>query len=143
MRYIPFILLSVLLSGCGVTPPKEYIGEWGNGQAFLKITPKGNLKYTGAFKDFFGFERYGAIHWSIERFTDEEIVSNALFYETIEIEGPPKRNEDDLMSLKVGGVELIWEGYYPPPERKRSPLTLKRLTLCNSAPWKQLDVDCQ
>lgn len=101
---IKYLLVVLVLSGCSITPPKEYVGTWKNGGTNLKIEESGQLKYRAS--DY-------SISFPITEVSEDEISGSLPFIFSLTTEGPPTSSEAGLVTLIVRDEKLFKQA--PPP----------------------------
>ena len=92
-----FLFVISLLSGCSITPPKEYVGIWSNGVTVLKIEESGQLHYSSKSR---------SSSFPIEKINETEISAFPAFIFTLPIEGAPNFSEEGSEFLIVDGETL-------------------------------------
>jgi hypothetical protein len=141
MKYITLILFGVFLSGCA-SIPEEYVGDWRNGRTQLTIKKRGGLNYITPKSSIMGGKQITQSEWGIQKITNKEI-SGLLPFTSIDIEGPPKKDENGLMYLLVEGRKLYWT-VYRPPEPKKTRSFVKHILndiYCKKITWKSSDCE--
>jgi hypothetical protein len=103
-KFIPFVVLLALLSGCAKPVPADkadFVGEW-HGQAMtLEITQEGNVHYKRVRGN-----NTTSVDGPLRRFEGNNfVVGIPLISTTFEVSKPPYR-ADGTWKMVVDGVEL-------------------------------------
>lgn len=144
MKYIIFFLIGMFLSGCA-SIPEEYVGDWSNADTRLTIKKDGGLFYFSRQPSKWGGPQTTSSEWGIKDITNKEI-SGILPFNSIAIDGPPKRDESGLMFLSVEGNKLYWVAYKPKPEKSGGFAmellnTITNDIYCKNITWESRECD--
>jgi len=129
---LKILLITILLSGCSIIPPKEYIGIWKGRETTLIISETGRLVYS---------TKYGNTASHVQKITSNEI-SGLLIY--LSIDGPPqwKKSGKSGKFLIVEGHKLYWTALKKPKPAKPNGLSkILSNKLCREFDLISLDCD--